>query len=111
MAGRVLADVQGHIWAFGDFQKLARAAKLSVATVSNLAYGDTKSPHMRTVVRIMDALGKSDPILEAFKSEKPMTPNTLAKHWISRQKIRETRRAKIRLVPPVRPSERRQKKA
>jgi transcriptional regulator with XRE-family HTH domain len=89
---------------------LAKDAKLSNATVSNLAYGETKSPHMRTVVRIMHALGKSDPILEAFKSEKPMTSNTLAKHWISRQKMRAARKAKIRLVP-VRASTRRQKKA
>jgi transcriptional regulator with XRE-family HTH domain len=110
IAGRLLADIQGHIWAHGNLSELAKDAKLGAATVSNLAYGETKSPHMRTVVRIMHALGKSDPILEAFKSEKPMTSNTLAKHWISRQKMRAARKAKIRLVP-VRASTRRQKKA
>jgi len=111
VAGRLLADIRGHIWAHGDFSELAKDAKLSAATVSNLAYGETNSPHMRTVVQIMHALGKSDPILEAFKSEKPMTANTLAKHWIFRQKMRAARKAKIRLVPPVRASARRQKKA
>jgi transcriptional regulator with XRE-family HTH domain len=107
---RLLADVQGHIWAYRDFNKLAQAANLSVATVSNLAHGDTKSPHMRTVARIMHALGKSDPILEAFKSEKPMTESALAKHWISRQKMRAARKAKIRIVS-TRVSVRRQKGA
>ena len=111
IAGRLLADIQGHIWAHGNLSELAKDARLSATTVSDLAYGETKSPHMRTVVRIMHALGKSDPILEAFKSEKPMTSNTLAKHWISRQKMRAARKARIRLVPPVRASVRRQKKA
>lgn len=70
---RLFADIRGHIWAHGDFKKLAISADLSVATVSKLAYGDTGSPHMRTVVRIMNALGKSDPIVKAFRAEKPVS--------------------------------------
>ncbi len=107
---RLLADIRGHIWAHGDFSKLAKAAKLSPATISNLAYGDTGSPHMRTVVRIMDALGKSDPILAAFKSEKPITTRVVAKRWVYRQKMRAARKAKIRIVS-TRVSARRQKAA
>ena len=70
---RVLADVRGHLFAAKDLQAVAVKANLSYSTVAKLAYGDTKSPHMRTVIKIMDALGKADPILQAFRSEKPVT--------------------------------------
>lgn len=105
---RLLADVRGHVWEFGDFKTLAKQANLSTSTVSDLAYADTRSPHMRTVMKIMTALGKSDPILNAFKAEKPVTIKVVAGRWIARQKVREARKAKIRTVT-VRASERRQK--
>lgn len=107
---RLLADVRGHIWEFGNFNTLAKRANLSNATVSNLAYADTRSPHMRTVIKIMTALGKSDPILNAFKTEKPVTIKAVAGRWITRQKLRASRKANIKVVK-VRASQRRKKDA
>lgn len=92
---RVLADVRGHIWEHGDFAKLAVAANLSATTVSKLAYGETSSPHMRTVIRIMDALGKSEPVLEAFKSQKPVSLQRATGWKSTRAKLKAKRTAKM----------------
>ena len=68
-----LADLRGHIFAGGEIKKLAEKANLSVSTISNLAYAKTQSPHMRTVMKIMAALDKHRAVLEAFKSDAPVT--------------------------------------
>jgi predicted transcriptional regulator len=41
------------------FKDIASAAGVCDQTVANIAYGDTKSPRMSTVVRILMALGWS----------------------------------------------------
>ena len=89
---RLLADIRGHIWTHGDFKKLAVSANLSVATVSKLAYGDTNSPHMRTVVRIMEALGKSDPVLEAFRADKSVSTVQAFARKLKVEKVRQKRK-------------------
>ena len=107
---QLLADVRGHIWGSGDFSKLAEKADVSPQTVSKFAYGETKSPHMRTVFKIMDALGKSEEILTAFKSEKPVsTRSAIArKTGLSKRRalIKERGRPKA-TAPHVRASVRR----
>jgi transcriptional regulator with XRE-family HTH domain len=94
---RLFADIRGHIRSYGGtFKQLADAANLSEATVSKLAYGETSSPHMRTIIRIMDALGKSDPVLKAFRSEKPVSI-TQAYCWkLARGKRKQKLVAKIK---------------
>jgi hypothetical protein len=93
---RLLADVRGHIWDHGDFSKLAATADVSVSTVSKLAHADTGSPHMRTVIRIMDALGKSDPILEAFESKNPVSISQARKRKSARARNKERLAAKVK---------------
>ena len=115
---RMLADVRGHIWEFvrgkgNNFDKLAREAGVSCSTVSKLAYGGTTSPHMRTVIRVMDALGKSDPILEAFKAEKPVSLNEAKARKTTRARLKAQRKAKVhphRTEKPTRASTRRGEK-
>ena len=97
---RLLADVRGHIWEFQNLGKLAKKADLNVATVSDLAHGQTRSPHIRTVLRIMVALGKSDSILQAFAAERPVTTKMVARRWINRQKRLQAQRAGFQLVRP-----------
>lgn len=63
-------------FAGGEIKALAEKANLSVATISNLAYAKTQSPHMRTVMKIMTALDKHRAVLEAFKSDTPVTEET-----------------------------------
>ncbi len=92
---RLLADVRGHIHEHKDFGKLAVAANLSISTVSKLAYGETSSPHMRTVIRIMEALGKSDPIIDAFRSQKPVSVKSAQARRSTRVRLKAQRAAKL----------------
>jgi hypothetical protein len=92
---RLLADVRGHIWEYRDLSKLAKDANLSIATISNLAYGVTTSPHMRTIIRVMVALDKSDPILEAFKSEKPVSVKQAKARKSARARLKDQRKTKV----------------
>ena len=55
---KTVALVQSEIWRTGgDFTKIATAADISVSTVSNIASGETKFPRLRTIIRILGALG------------------------------------------------------
>lgn len=98
---RLLADVRGHMWEFlrkkgNTFEKLARAAGVCTGTVSKFSYGDTSSPHMRTVMRIMTALGKSDLILTAFKAEEPVSLKQASDWRLTRAKKRQKLITKIK---------------
>lgn len=112
---RLLADIRGHIWEYlrkkgNTYEKLAETAGVCSGTVSKFAYGDTTSPHMRTVIRIMDALGKSDPILSAFKSEKPVSLKQATDWKSARAKRKQKLAAKLKphqVNKPVRASVRR----
>jgi transcriptional regulator with XRE-family HTH domain len=108
---RLLADIRGHIFEFGDFKKLSEQTGLCVGTISRLAYGETGSPHMRTVIKVMDALGKSDPVLKAFRSEKPISTVQAFALKLKRGKYHEQRKTKLqkkthphRIAKPVRRS-------
>ncbi len=92
---RLLADIRGHIFEHNNIAKLAEVANLSTSTVSNLAYGKTKSPHMRTVTQIMEALGKADPVLEAFKSKKPVWTKQAQARLSTRARLKKERADKI----------------
>ena len=71
---RILADIRGHMpGATAELKKLADEAKLARSTVDNLAYAETKSPHLATVVRVMRAVGKLDALLAAFQSQHPVS--------------------------------------
>ena len=70
---RVMADVRGHVRNAGDWSTLAVESGLSKATISNIAYGITKSPHFSTVYRLMAALGREDLLNDAIKPDKPLT--------------------------------------
>jgi DNA-binding phage protein len=70
---KFLADVRGHLWHSGDWGRLAAKANLNVATISKIAYGETKSPHARTILKIMYALGKLDSVLDSVQAEKPIS--------------------------------------
>lgn len=90
-----LADLRGHIFAGGEIKALAEKANLSVATISNLAYAKTQSPHMRTVMKIMTALDKHRAVLEAFKSDAPVTMKAaMLRQPVSRKKFERTKRVK-----------------
>lgn len=55
---KTVALVQAEIWrAGGDFGKIAAGADLSVSTVANIASGNTQFPRLRTIIRILGALG------------------------------------------------------
>jgi transcriptional regulator with XRE-family HTH domain len=93
---RLMADIRGHIRSFkGTYRELADLARLSVSTVSNIACGDTKSPHLITAFQIMDALGKSDPILDAFRSESPVSLRVAQRLKAQRAKRKLKRKEKI----------------
>lgn len=55
---KTVALVQAEIWRAGaNFQKIAADADLSAHTVSNIASGTTQFPRLRTITRILGALG------------------------------------------------------
>ena len=55
---KTVALVQTEIWKAGaNFAKIATDADLSVTTVANIASGQTRAPRLRTIVRILGALG------------------------------------------------------
>lgn len=55
---KTVSLVQTEIWrAGGDFIKIATRADLSVSTVANIASGNTQFPRLRTIIRILGALG------------------------------------------------------
>jgi len=70
---RVLADFAGHVYNAGDWRELADKAGVSYATVENIAYRYTRSPHLRTVVSIMDALGRGDELRAALATNTPLS--------------------------------------
>lgn len=70
---KILADLRGHMFAYGTWEKLSVATGLSPSTIQKLACGDTKSPHFMTVFKVMTAVGKGDALLQIFASRKPLT--------------------------------------
>ena len=76
---RILADFRGHVYHAGDWKKLAETSGLSYATIENIAYGHTRSPHMRTVIKLMDALGRGDEIRAALATNAPLTEDEAIK--------------------------------
>ena len=70
---RILADFAGHVYNAGDWQELHKKAGVSYATVENIAYRHTRSPHLRTVVSIMDALGRGDELRAALATNTPLS--------------------------------------
>lgn len=58
---RGYADLRGAVWRTqgkGDtWEQLAEKANLSLSTVANFAYGNTRRPHMRTAVALALACG------------------------------------------------------
>lgn len=95
---QLLADVRGHIFSTLNWNVLAEKANLSYSTIAALAYGDTKSPHLRTVIKIMTALGKEHPILDAFKAEEPVSVPQASKRKtarLARLGLRKKRKEKL----------------
>jgi hypothetical protein len=60
-------------------EELAKAARLSVSTVINMAYGITVRPQDRTVDAILDALGYRRPIVP--KGAKPKEEIKSQPYW------------------------------
>lgn len=55
---KTVALVQAEIWRAGaNYQKIATDADLSVGTIINIASGTTQFPRLRTIIRILGALG------------------------------------------------------
>lgn len=55
---KTVALVQAEIWRAGaNFQKIATDADVSAVTVGNIASGNTQFPRLRTIIRILGALG------------------------------------------------------
>lgn len=55
---KTCALVQAEIWRAGaNYQKIATDADLSVTTVAHIASGETKAPRLRTIIRLLGALG------------------------------------------------------
>ncbi len=75
----ILADFRGHVYNAGDWRELAKKAGLSYATIENIAYGHTRSPHLRTVISLMDALGRGDEIRQALATNRPLTKDEAIK--------------------------------
>lgn len=75
----ILADFRGHVYNAGDWRELAQKSGLSYATIENIAYGHTRSPHLRTVVALMDALGRGEEIRHALATNRPLTKDEAIK--------------------------------
>ncbi len=75
----ILADFRGHVYNAGDWRELAQKSGLSYATIENIAYGHTRSPHLRTVVALMDALGRGEEIRQALATNRPLTKDEAIK--------------------------------
>jgi DNA-binding phage protein len=84
-----LADLRGHVFGAGEMKKLAEKAGLHENTVSNIAYGKTMFPQMLTVMKIMIALDKHRAVLEAFKSDAPITMKAAVLRKSARRKTFE----------------------
>jgi transcriptional regulator with XRE-family HTH domain len=55
---KTVALVQAEIWKHGaDYTKIATAADVSYGTVARIAQGETTRPMLRTIIRILGALG------------------------------------------------------
>jgi len=55
---KTVALVQSEIWRAGaNYQKIAVDADVSAVTVGNIASGATQHPRLRTIIRILGALG------------------------------------------------------
>ncbi len=57
-----LEDLRGLVWSdertnHRSWDQLAREAGISYATVRNLAVGETKRPHLRTIHKLLLAMG------------------------------------------------------
>lgn len=76
---RILADFRGHVYHAGDWRQLAKKSGLSYPTIENIAYGHTRSPHMRTVIALMDALGRGDEIRRALGTNAPLSKDEAIK--------------------------------
>ena len=94
---RILADLRGHTWVwlrvkgYNSWRRLAADAKVSYQTVENLAYGKTKSPHLRTMVQVLTAMGKFDAVAKAFSSGEPVSEKKAAQLASGRKKKRPTK--------------------
>lgn len=69
----VMADIRGHLRNAGDWNQLAKDAHIAKATIANIAYGHTRSPHARTLMNLMIALGRGDEFRAAIASERPLS--------------------------------------
>lgn len=95
---QILADIRGHMpGGSAELKRLAEEAGLARSTVDNLAWAETKSPHLATIVRVMKAVGKLDVLMAALKSEKPVT----VKQAKARKSARD--RIKVQLKDKVHP--------
>jgi DNA-binding phage protein len=55
---KTVALVQAEIWRAGaNYSKIAADADLSVTTVMHIASGTTQYPRLRTIIRLLGALG------------------------------------------------------
>ena len=68
-----MANIRGHLRNAGDWNQLAKDANLAKATVANIAYGHTRSPHARTLMSLMVALGRGDEFKAAIASDEPLS--------------------------------------
>ncbi len=68
-----MANIRGHLRDAGDWKQLAKDANLVKATIANIAYGYTRSPHARTLMSLMVALGRGDEFRSAIASDKPLS--------------------------------------
>jgi len=97
---RILADLRGHTWAwlhvkgYDSWRRLAADANVSYQTIENLAYGKTKSPHLRTMVQVLSAMGKYEQIARAFSSGAPVSERKATQLVPQRKKTRSTKSQK-----------------
>jgi transcriptional regulator with XRE-family HTH domain len=68
-----MANIRGHLRNAGDWNHLAKDANLAKATIANIAYGYTRSPHARTLMSLMVALGRGDEFKAAIASDEPLS--------------------------------------
>lgn len=72
-----------------ELKKLAEEAGLARSTVDNLAWAETKSPHLATIVRVMKAVGKLDQLKEALRSERPVSVKQAQARKSARERFKE----------------------
>jgi len=88
---RLTADLRGLVWQNidkdGSFTTFAAKSNLHPTTITNFAYGWTRSPLLSTIVKLMVALDRVDLLVAAFSGNaEPISASEAQKRFQKRRK-------------------------